>query len=287
MRDARIQPDGAPATLDEWTALLAGSLPGRHLTAVQPMAGGTTNEVVRLTVDGAGGRGHFVVRWRRGAAGGERQGLSTMAYEFRLLSALTVRGIPVPRPVALVEAAASPAGPYLVTEFVAGRPSPGTVPVMAAMTRAAGVMAAIHEIDAGDRDLTFLASVGSLGDNGLDTNPACLVHNDFWPGNLLWHGGRLAAIVDWEDAGRGSPLIDLANARLEMWLAYGRAAAGRFTSSYLRERPHVALKALPEWELTLADSARRKLPAWADTPEHLLAMMQALEAFSDDARRRR
>lgn len=287
MRDAPDSPLGVPVDLDGWAALLAGSLPGQRLTAIQPIAGGTTNHVVRITVEGPGGRGHLVVRWRREPAGGQRQGLSTMAYEFRLLSALTVRGIPVPRPVALVDAGGMLAGPYLVTEFVAGTSAPATPSVLSAMSQAAKVMASLHEIDVGAQDLNFLASADGPGEDGRDGNSVCLVHNDFWPGNLLWRDGHLAAVVDWEDAGRGSPLLDLANARLEMWLAHGRAAAERFTTTYLRERPHVVIDSLPRREVLLAESVRRKLPQWAGSPDRLLSMMRALEAFSEEARRHR
>jgi aminoglycoside phosphotransferase (APT) family kinase protein len=36
-----------------------------------------------------------------------------------------------------------------------------------------------------------------------------LVHGDFHYGNLLFAGGRVVAVVDWEIASRGSPLLDL------------------------------------------------------------------------------
>ena len=35
-----------------------------------------------------------------------------------------------------------------------------------------------------------------------------LLHGDFWPGNLLWHEGELAGVIDWEDAATGNPLED-------------------------------------------------------------------------------
>ncbi|HLI41141.1 MAG TPA: phosphotransferase [Streptosporangiaceae bacterium] len=41
--------------------------------------------------------------------------------------------------------------------------------------------------------------------------PRCLVHGDFWPGNLLVGGGRVLGVVDWEHARpAGSPARDLA-----------------------------------------------------------------------------
>ena len=43
-------------------------------------------------------------------------------------------------------------------------------------------------------------------------NPPALLHGDYWPGNILWKDGRLAAVIDWEDACLGDPLVDLAMA---------------------------------------------------------------------------
>ena len=41
-----------------------------------------------------------------------------------------------------------------------------------------------------------------------DPAPA-LVHGDFQPGNLLYEGGRMTGIIDWELASIGSPLLDV------------------------------------------------------------------------------
>src|SRR5690606_1157569 len=50
----------------------------------------------------------------------------------------------------------------------------------------------------------------------LATHPRpSVLHGDFWPGNVLWRDGRIAAVLDWEDAAVGDPLSDLAAARLE------------------------------------------------------------------------
>jgi aminoglycoside phosphotransferase (APT) family kinase protein len=74
-----------------------------------------------------------------------------------------------------------------------------------------------------------------------------LVHGDFWPGNTIWRGDRLAAVIDWEDAGLGYPLIDVANVRLEILRAHSREAMERFTEA------HAAVQALEERSLPLFD----------------------------------
>ena len=52
-------------------------------------------------------------------------------------------------------------------------------------------------------------------------NLPALLHGDYWPGNVLWEDGRLAAIIDWEDASVGDPLVDVSNARLEILWVFG------------------------------------------------------------------
>ncbi len=50
-------------------------------------------------------------------------------------------------------------------------------------------------------------------------NPPRLTHGDFWPGNILWQDGRLATVLDWEQAGICDPLYDLAVTHLDiLWL---------------------------------------------------------------------
>jgi aminoglycoside phosphotransferase (APT) family kinase protein len=47
--------------------------------------------------------------------------------------------------------------------------------------------------------------------------PAALVHGDFRMGNLIVDGPRLSAVLDWEMAGPGDPLADLAWCFLPIW----------------------------------------------------------------------
>ena len=64
-----------------------------------------------------------------------------------------------------------------------------------------------------------------------------LLHGDYWPGNTLWRDGTLVGVLDWEDAALGDPVADLANARMELTMAFGAAAADGFTRQYAELRP--------------------------------------------------
>jgi aminoglycoside phosphotransferase (APT) family kinase protein len=47
--------------------------------------------------------------------------------------------------------------------------------------------------------------------------PTALVHGDFRMGNMIVDGGRLAGVLDWEMAGPGDPLADLAWCFIPLW----------------------------------------------------------------------
>lgn len=97
-------------------------------------------------------------------------------------------------------------------------------------------------------------------------NPPALLHGDYWPGNILWRGARLAAVIDWEDAALGDPLSDLAVSRLDILWIYGREAFDSFTQHYQSLMP-LDYTDLPYWDLyaalRLARLAGPDLPGWA------------------------
>ena len=43
----------------------------------------------------------------------------------------------------------------------------------------------------------------------VDTSATHLLHGDFWPGNTIWDGETLLAIVDWEGPAVGEPMLDV------------------------------------------------------------------------------
>jgi aminoglycoside phosphotransferase (APT) family kinase protein len=75
-----------------------------------------------------------------------------------------------------------------------------------------------------------------------------LVHIDYWSGNILWHEGEISAILDWEEAACGDPIIDVAYARLNMALMGLPEAAEEFLHIYESESGHRAIN-LGFWEM--------------------------------------
>ncbi|MGC8487526.1 MAG: phosphotransferase family protein [Clostridia bacterium] len=269
-----------------WGQVLEAIASGARLTGFTRLGDGTTNDIVRLAYEAPdGSAGEVIARRRRGAAA-YRDGLSTMAYEFQLLRFLHAHGLPVPRPLALLAKSGDGERPILVSEFVAGSSSMAAAHIPAAMDEAADLLARVHALDVRAPALSFLVKrTFPVERVATMANAAVLLHGDFWPGNLLWRDGRVAAVLDWEDAGLGNPLIDLAGTRLELWLTYGPEAAERFTKRYQAARPQVRLEYLAPFELQVASRARPLLPSWTSDPVRLRSMSAALDAFAANARR--
>lgn len=82
------------------------------------------------------------------------------------------------------------------------------------------------------------------------------LHGDYWPGNTLWQGQKLVAVVDFEEVGIGDPALDIGTAvvnfRFEPW----RDAADNFLTVYRSESGR-ALEFLRYWMLR---ELRRPMP---------------------------
>ena len=220
--------------------------------------------------------------------------------EFRLLSVLWQAGLPVPKPLCF-DLEREP--PCLVTEYVAGEPRLAVEDLASHSAQLAVTLSAIHRFDIVRYDLSFLPAqqdriANSACSNAEDPlgiraalraalprmsmNKATLLHGDFWPGNLIWQRGELAAIIDWEDAMLGDPLGDLGKSRLETLWAFGEDFVERYTASYLARNPVLNAEVLPFWDLWGA----LRLSHFADWPEDnetKLRMSRQYERFVRDA----
>lgn len=110
-----------------------------------------------------------------------------------------------------------------------------------------------------------------------------LLHGDFWPGNTLWRDGGLAAVIDWEDAGYGDPLADLANGRLEIAMLLGVAAMREFTRHYRALMGSLDYAALPVWDLCAALRPAGKMASWGLDPAALGSMRRRHREFTRQA----
>jgi aminoglycoside phosphotransferase (APT) family kinase protein len=227
-------------------AYLGARLPSaERVTVVNPraMPAGASNETVgfelRVAVEGREWTLPMVLRPQR------EEGILApydVSRQFRVMRALAGTGVPVPA-VAWLELGAEVLGtPFFVMARVRGE----TLPLFwygrsERLPAAAGALAAVHAVDWRGAGLAFL-SEGSLSDpleaelgpwraraerlriarapllvalgEWLRANqPAdarmALLHGDPNPGNYLFEGDRVVAVLDWELAALGDPRSDL------------------------------------------------------------------------------
>jgi aminoglycoside phosphotransferase (APT) family kinase protein len=273
--------------------LVGEMYPAGRLIRSWTLTGGVSAQVTALEIALPGNLVKKVVVRRYGEAdlAGDSQ---IAAHEFALLQTVQAAGVPVPTPLFYDQTGRIFPKPFIVIEFVEGQ----TILEPAAADRedffgqlAAG-LAGIHRVKLGAQDLAFLPDTAleiatklarkpvqlddSLQEGAIraalekvwplpPTNPPGLLHGDYWPGNILWRpsrGGRLAVVLDWEDARRGDPLADLANTRQEILFAYGLEAMRIFTERY-REIMPLDYTSLPYWELGAALRPAGRIALWA------------------------
>jgi aminoglycoside phosphotransferase (APT) family kinase protein len=260
--------------------------PGSRLVRAWPLAGGSSAGMTALELAAPDGALRRLVL-RRPNARALAHNPQAAANEFRLLQALQAQGVAAPAPLALDASGEILPGPYLVLAYVEGRPAFAPAELSDALGQMAAHLARVHHADC--HDLPFLALQTGYAETGappggdpawLDAarirdllarrrpasgNRPALLHGDYWPGNLLWRSGRLVAVVDWEDARLGDPLIDLAIARLDTGWIHGPFAMQALTRHY-QAQMKLDYAGLPYWDLDaalrLARLAGDDLDAW-------------------------
>jgi aminoglycoside phosphotransferase (APT) family kinase protein len=209
------------------------------------------------------------------------------ANEFALLQSLTASGLPAPAGCLLCESGAPLGASFLLIEYIDGAPDFAKAIGPDSIRQLAEQLVRIHRTpfvgtglealpryvprfvhqrervypDASMRGAE-IRDVLSRSWAPRTANAPTLLHGDYWPGNVLWNGGRLVGIVDWEESSIGDPLVDLAIARLEMLWTFGLEAMHAFTQQYAT-LSGFHLDELPYWDLDAALRPVFNLGEWA------------------------
>jgi len=224
------------------------------VTGVEQFPGGFSNLTYLLKSD----RGEFVLR--RPPAGVRKRSAHDMPREYRILSALESHAVPAPRPVALCEDAGVLGVPFYLMERMrgvilqcAGGVSPGPDVMRRLSESFVETLAAIHSVDASDPAIAALGKPDGyvarqvagwakrwdasrtddvppmertaqwLASHQPASSGACLVHNDYKYDNLVLDPtdlSRIVAVLDWEMATLGDPLLDVGTS-LGYWVEAG------------------------------------------------------------------
>ena len=289
---------------EPFARLVARMDPHSTLRRAWPLAGGVSAQVTALEVARADGHLQKLVVRQHGAADLQHNA-HIAADEFTLLRRLHAAGLPVPAPLYLDPSGDLFSAPALVVEYIEGTPGIAPADVPDFLRQFAAPLARIHRVDWATLGLSFLPKADDAWTHLLNERPArldesldeeriretltaawplpqrnapALLHGDYWPGNILWHEGRVAAILDWEDAQIGDPLADLANSRLEILWAFGSDAMRQFTEEY-RAQTRLDDTDLPYWDLGAALRPAGKLAAWGLDPATEQRMREAHHQF--------
>ena len=159
--------------------------------------------------------------------------------ESAVLRALIENGVPAPDVVIDLEAASKIFGrPAIVISYLEGAPNPAPHDPDNWARQLATALAQIHSttvtpqlmtvVGSADNEITKWMTQTEPSDRfkkhalsielrnvmrrlwpSVDTSATHLLHGDFWPGNTIWDGETLLAIVDWEGPALGEPMLDV------------------------------------------------------------------------------
>ena len=291
---------------DAFSIIARRVAPGGRLARRWSLKGGVSARVEALEIVMPDASTRRVVVRQHGAAHWKSLEDDVTRTEHALLVALHRAGMAVPAPLMIDSSREVLPSPYLVQEYVEGTTELAPAALACALPQMASFLARLHTLhpdalelslptreeptastlqylpanDEGDRIRAALAAHGPLA----PVSRPSLLHGDFWPGNVLFHEGRLAAVIDWEDAAWGDALCDLAGARVELLWRHGEEAVETFTAHYLSAAPQDCTR-LPYWELYVASAGLAYMGEWGLDPAVEAAMRARSVAFLERARR--
>lgn len=271
-------------------AIVATIEPSSRVVGTAVLPGGLSSWMTRVDVERSDGRrcGLVVRRGRRPDS--ERHTLP-FGVEYDLLRQLDAGGIPVARPRAFDDSGRILPQAYMVLDYVPGATRFTTVDPLGMAAHMADVLASIHDVDVTPRALADLPLQLDRMQGWVitdlerrDADPSlredmirrhlherwpppeterCLLHADYFPGNIVWRGEAIAAVIDWESAAIGDPMADVATTRLDLRWAFGADVAEHFTRRYLDVTGR-SVATLATWELVVALRPAGAVSLWAN-----------------------
>lgn len=282
--------------------LLNKIAPGSRMQSVELLAGSFSNHTHLVEADLPDGRPLKLVVRRYQEYGGYDRGEKARR-EFKAFELIHAHGIPGPEALLLDDSGEILGVPGIVTRFVPGALQLEAPAESLPWARKLAVMLArIHAIPLDRQAHSFLLVANSEAtwflqsdkvpefmqkfpggtrlwqalNERYDSLPRvtpALVHIDYWVGNVLWEAGEISAVLDWEEAAWGDPVIDVAYARMNMCLMGLPDAADEFLQAYEQESGR-KVENLGFWEMAAAARPMDDPQAWEVEQEPKAARFQ-------------
>lgn len=266
-------------------------MPGSKILGTWGLKGGISAELIGLKIEQPDGAIKQMIL-RRPGAGTLKQNPRAAQDEYNVLRMTQALGLSAPKPYFLDDSTEILPFAYVVIEYVEGRMELAPARRAEFAAEMAIALARIHKANYTQLDTAWYPKHANGFQDELSRRPAqpyasfeeerirktlekvsplrqnnksALLHGDYWAGNVLWREERLVAVIDWEDAKLGDPLMDFAVSRLEMLWIFGREAENVFTQQYVSRMP-LDYTNLSYWDLyaalRLTRLAAPNLDAW-------------------------
>ena len=216
--------------------------------------------------------------------------------DFHGLQIARAHGIPAPEPLLLDDTGEVLGAPGIVTRMVEGRQIAAPESVSEWAKLQAEALMKIHDVTPSEVEREHLYVGNELGlyflerdypermaghplsdtiydairelRHGIEQLPAVFIHMDYWPGNVLWHDGKISAVLDWDACGYGDPALDVAYFRMNMYLRGIKEAADIFLDHY-ESVSGSRVGNLGFWELARAAGPLPNPAAWIWTSREM------------------
>lgn len=276
-------------------ALLDRIAPGSRIQAITPLPGSFSNATHLVEALGSDHtRFRFVIR--RYAQFGAYDRGEKARREYSTLALLHAHGVPAPLPLSLDATGAILGMPGIAVSFASGKQVVTPADPLRWALALARTLARIHAVPCGppaeclldgNSEAIWFADADVVSDallahedgpmiwrmvrelrQQLQSVEARLMHSDYWPGNILWEGDHISAVLDWEEAACGDPGYDVAYGYMNIHLLGLDEAAREFLEVYEAEAGQ-RVENLAFWELA---AAARPMP----DPARLIPQLTSL-----------
>ena len=223
--------------------------PDGRLIDVKRLEGGHSCDVFMLDIESIDGETKLVFRSESSYPAD-----NSIETEFNLLKALNKTNLLVSDAIYLDTSCKILDRPFMLTSYLNGSAGTHNEKVIGDHQLMAIQLRNIHQIDIDnlpdlslrvnplDELLSFIPQgqdwkeIRSFMENlSMDEykGKKCLLHGDFWPGNIVWKNENISGILDWEYAAIGDPLADLAVTCLDARYSNGEMGMNSFKQKYL------------------------------------------------------